>query len=405
MTSAPAGRASGPSGRLPRELRVLVGAAFLVAVGYGLVAPALPVFARTFDVDVTAASALVSIFAVARIICAPISGRAVGCRGEVPVFCTGLAIVAVSSAACAFATGYPQLLLFRAAGGLGSTMFTVSAAALLLRLAPPDLRGRASAAWSTGFLSGNVAGPAIGGWLMSGDIRTPFLGYAGILLVTAAITGYALRGRRDLRTSRIGGNVPAVTFTDSVRHPAYRAALVANFLNGWTVYGVRIALTPIFVVDVLHQSNGWSGGVLTAFAAGTAATLLIGGRLSDRIGRRLPIIIGSATVALTSLCLGLSGSIAALLAIALLSGSGTGLMTPPVNAAVGDVIAGNGRDAHGGTALAAFQMIGDIGSVVGPVISGAIADRAGFTAAFSTCTIVAALSLFAWLRAPETRPR
>ncbi len=110
-------------------------------------------------------------------------------------------------------------------------------------------------------------------------------------------------------------------------------------------------------------------------------------------------------MALTSVWLGFSESVAELLVSALLSGAGTGLMNPPVNAAVGDVIATGGRDADGGRALAGFQMVGDIGAAVGPVLSGLIADIAGYPAAFSTCTLIATASLLAWLRAPETRPR
>ncbi len=64
-----------PRERLPAEIRVLVGAEFVVAVGYGIVAPALPEFARSFDVGVTAAAAVVSGFAVFRLLFAPVSGR------------------------------------------------------------------------------------------------------------------------------------------------------------------------------------------------------------------------------------------------------------------------------------------------------------------------------------------
>jgi DHA1 family tetracycline resistance protein-like MFS transporter len=163
----------GAAPRLPREVRVLAFCAFMIAIGYGVVAPALPAFARSFDVGVTAASAIVSAFAVARVVFAPISGRIVGPMGELPVFCGGLLIVAASSAACAFATDYGQLLIFRAAGGLGSTMFTVSEASLLVRVSPPALRGRAAGAWATGFLVGNVVGPVVGGGLIVGSGPPP----------------------------------------------------------------------------------------------------------------------------------------------------------------------------------------------------------------------------------------
>ena len=56
---------------LPSEVRALVGVAFMVALGFGLVAPAIPLFARQFGVGKTAASAVISAFAVMVVILSP----------------------------------------------------------------------------------------------------------------------------------------------------------------------------------------------------------------------------------------------------------------------------------------------------------------------------------------------
>ena len=56
------------AGRLPREVYVLTAVAFAVAVGFGVVAPAIPVFAKAFDVSNTAAGAVVSAFALMRFV-------------------------------------------------------------------------------------------------------------------------------------------------------------------------------------------------------------------------------------------------------------------------------------------------------------------------------------------------
>src|SRR3954454_14040347 len=80
-TSRPAGEAAPqvPAGapgrpRLPRDIKVMLVAAFLIALGFGLVAPVLPQFATTFDVGATAAAVIVSIFAFMRLIFAPAGG-------------------------------------------------------------------------------------------------------------------------------------------------------------------------------------------------------------------------------------------------------------------------------------------------------------------------------------------
>ena len=139
-TSRPAGdaaaevpsRAPGRS-RLPRDIKVMLVAAFLIAIGFGLVAPVLPQFATTFDVGATAAAVIVSIFAFMRLVFAPAAGTLIVKLGERPVYVAGLLIVAVSTAACAFAQNYWQLLVFRGLGGAGSVMFTVESMELVVR--------------------------------------------------------------------------------------------------------------------------------------------------------------------------------------------------------------------------------------------------------------------------------
>ena len=397
-----AGRAarlrSGPG--LPREIHVLAAAAFVIAIGYGLVAPVLPAFARSFDVGLTAASAVISAFALFRLGFAPVSGRLVGRIGELRTYLIGLGIVAASTGACAFAARYWQLLLFRSLGGIGSTMFTVASVSMLVRLAPPSMRGRASGLWATGFLLGNVTGPLVGGGLVVFGLRAPFVIYAGMLLVAMALTGLLLHGRPGFAMTT-GAQAPLLTFRTALGHPAYRAALSAAFANGWAVFGVRVALVPLFVVEALGRTESWAGIALAVFAAGNAVTLVTAGRLADRRGRRPPILVGLAVSAAATGVLGLVPTLPLFLAVSLVAGLGSGLVNPPVNAAVADVV---GSQARGGKVLAGFQMAADVGAIVGPLAAGAIAQAAGFGAAFGLTGLVGALALVLWLRAPETLP-
>ncbi len=386
--------------RMPREIHVLAAAAFVIAIGYGLVAPALPAFARSFDVGLTAASAVVSAFALFRLAFAPVSGRLVGRVGELRTYLVGLGIVAASTGACAFAAEYWQLLVFRSLGGIGSTMFTVASVSLLVRLAPPAMRGRASGLWATGFLLGNVTGPLVGGGLVTFGLRAPFVVYAVMLLVAMTLTGLLLRGHLGTPAASAEA-APVLAFRTAFGHSAYRAALAAAFANGWAVFGVRVALVPLFVVEALGHTESWAGIALAVFAAGNAVTLLTAGRLADRHGRRPPILVGLAVSAVATAVLGVVPTLPLFLAVSLVAGVGSGLLNPPVNAAVADII---GSQARGGKVLAGFQMVADVGAIVGPVAAGAVAQVAGFGAAFALTGLVAVLALVLWLRAPETLP-
>nr|WP_216210277.1 MFS transporter [Amycolatopsis aidingensis] len=386
--------------RLPREIWVLVGASFLIAIGYGLIAPALPSFATSFDVGVTAASVVVSAFAFVRLAFAPVSGRLVTRFGERPTYLVGLLIVAAGTIACAFAAEYWQLLLFRSLSGVGSTMFTVSAIGLLIRISPPHLRGRASGLWGTSFLLGGIAGPIIGSGLVVVSLRAPFLAYGVALLLTTGLVWWQLRdsalaGRAD------SDGEPVLSLRAALRHRTYRAALASNFANGWVVFGIRMSLVPLFVTAVLAKGEEFTGIVLSVFAAANALVLLVSGRFADTKGRKPPALLGLALLGVGTVLLGQSGEAWLFLAGAVIAGLGSGTLNPAQNAAVADVL---GSKARGGSVLAGFQMAADVGAVLGPLVAGAIAEQSSYGLAFLVTGGIAAAALVAWWLASETLP-
>ena len=134
----------------------------VVALGYGVVAPVLPQYTRHFGVSISAATFIITAFAMMQLVSAPPAGLLVQRLGERRVYISGLVIVALSTGACAFAQTYWQLLLFRSLGGLGSAMFTVSSLGLMIRI-HRRTRAAASSLFSSGFLIGSVGGPVLGG--------------------------------------------------------------------------------------------------------------------------------------------------------------------------------------------------------------------------------------------------
>lgn len=389
---------------LPRGLWVLLAANVVIALGYGLIAPALPIFASTFGVSVTAVSAVISAFAVMRLAFAPATGRLVTVLGERRIYLTGLIIVAASTLACAFAASYWQLLVFRAAGGIGSTMFTVSAMALLIRLAPPQIRGRASGYFSAGFLIGNLTGPLIGAALIGGGLKLPFVVYAIALVIAALGVAFFMPAVPAHAVDGAGGapkTVETVTFATACRDSAYRAVLASNFAQGWASMGVRIALVPLFITQGLGESDAWAGVILAFYAGGNMIAILVAGRLSDTYGRRPILLPGLAIAAASTLTLGYSPNLAVAVALTTIAGIGSGLFAPTHQAALGDVL---GTSQRGGSALAAYGMASDLGAVIGPLAAGAVATAFGYGPAFLLTGLVVVVAFAMWLPARETNP-
>ena len=60
--------------RVPTGLKVLIAASFMIAVGFGLVAPVLPNYAQNFNATVTMATMVVSALAITRLIFCAVGG-------------------------------------------------------------------------------------------------------------------------------------------------------------------------------------------------------------------------------------------------------------------------------------------------------------------------------------------
>lgn len=384
--------------KLPREVWLLISANVVVALGYGVVAPVLPQYARHFGVSISAATFIVTAFAVMRLVSAPPAGLMVQRLGERRIYISGLLIVALSTGACAFAQTYWQLLLFRSLGGFGSAMFTVSSLGLLIRVSPPDARGRVSGLFSSGFLIGSVAGPVLGSLTAGFGLAAPFVIYGAALLVAAGVVYVSLRNSAvaapQLNTE------PTVSVRTVLRHSAYRAALFSNFATGWAAFGLRIALVPLFVVEVLKRGPGFAGLALATFAIGNISVVLPSGYLSDRMGRRKLLIAGLTVSAGSTVLVGYASSVPVFLAAAFVTGAATGIFISPQQAAVADIV---GNKARGGTAVATFQMMADLGSIVGSIAVGQIAEHASYPWAFMVSGGILLLAAIAWVFAPETR--
>lgn len=384
--------------RLPSEVWVLISANAVIALGYGFVSPVLPQFARHFGVSISAATFLVTAFALMRLCFAPATGVLVQRLGERRIYVSGLLVVAVSTAACAFAETYWQLLVFRALGGIGSTMFFVSALGLMIRISPQDARGRVAGMFSSAFLVGSVAGPALGSLTVGLGLSAPFVIYGVTLLIAAAIVFISLR--HSTLAAPAAEDEITVTVREALRHRAYRAALFSSFATGWSVFGLRMALVPLFVTEELHRGPGMAGAALATFAAGNVAAVIPSGRLSDRTGRRPLLIAGLGVSGLATVAVGLVAGFPLFLAGAFLAGAASGVYSSPQQAAVADII---GSKARGGTAVATFQMMSDLGSIIGSVGVGQLAEHLSFGWAFAVSGVILVLASIGWMFAPETR--
>lgn len=383
---------------LPREVSILIAASFFVAVGFGIVLPAIPVFAKSFGVNNAAIGLMVSAFAITRFASGLISGTLVDKFGERAVFSSGVFMVALFTFLAGLAQSYEQLLFFRAAGGLGSSMFSVAAGSVIMRSVDDANRGRAQSVYQGSFLLGGIAGPAIGGLLSVISLRAPFFVYSGMLICSGTVAHFFLKGDKIGKIDKSVDTSDHTTVREALAMKPYRIALVLTFIGTWVFFGLRASILPVFVTEELNSTTAIVGYGLAVSAVIQGAILLRAGRYSDEKGRRAASIIGAQVVLLGVLLLTFSVNVwMYLLAMAVLGFGGAFISITPASI-VGDVIKGKG-----GKVIAIFQMAGDAGMMVGPIIIGAVSDFFSYRAAFGMSAAIFVIALVLVYQIPETR--
>jgi len=369
-----------------------------VALGFGIVFPAIPVFAKSFGVNNTAVGLVVSVFALARFSSGMISGKFVDRFGERNVYSFGVFMVAFFTILTGLAQNYPQLITFRAAGGLGSSMFSIASSSLIFRAVDDAHRARALSVFQGSFLIGGITGPAMGGALATISLRAPFFAYA-VLLIIAGTIGYIYLGRAEAAKGDSKAKFQeAITLKEAMQLPAYRYALILSFISAWVLFGMRSSILPLFVTENLNSTAAFVGYGFTLSALFQGLLLLKAGRISDLKGRKQVIMLGGYIVMIGILGLTFSINIWMFLVSMTVLGIGAAFLGTAPGAIVGDVIKGKG-----GKVIGVFQMAGDAGMIVGPIVVGAISDLYSFRVAFAATAVIFSLVLLLGARLPETR--
>jgi len=387
-----------PFKELPREVSILVAASFFVAIGFGIVMPAIPVFAKSFGVNNAAIGLMVSAFAITRFCSGLISGTLVDKFGERAVFSSGVFMVSLFTFLAGLAQNYHQLLLFRAAGGLGSSMFSVAAGSVIMRSVDDNHRGRAQSVYQGAFLLGGIAGPAIGGLLSAISLRAPFFVYSILLLCSGVVAFFFLKGDKIGVKVSTSDSDESTSIAEALRMKPYVIALVLTFISTWVTFGLRASILPIFVTEDLHSTTAVVGYGLAISAVMQGIFLLRAGRFSDAKGRKASAVIGANVVFVGVLLLTFSTHVWMFLLSMIIMGLGGSFLTTTPASIVGDVIRGKG-----GKVIGIFQMAGDAGMMVGPIIIGAISDVYSYRAAFGFSAAIFVVVLVLVYQIPETR--
>jgi len=395
-----------------RAVRIPVLIVFVIMLGFGLIAPILPLYARSFGVSYDAASLLISTFAFARLVFDPIAGPVVDRYGERWCAMTGVMFVGVSSLLAGLARSFPLVVLFRGAGGLGSSLFFAALYSYLLKIVPSNRMGRTMSVFYGALNVGIIAGGPIGGAVAQvWGLRSPLFLYAGLCLICGILY---LRYMPEPTASQLGEQLAAGPLGSSVRwratrsrlfalvrNPTFFTVLVLNMAFYWVVAGGYDTLVPLFGREGLGMSTVAIGGVFAIAVAAEFIVLYPAGSISDRLGRKRVLLPALAGLAVLMAAVGWAANPVALGVLMGLVGLTSGSTASSPAAMLADVAPEGGS----GTAVGLFRFFGDLGFVIGPLVGGAAASAFGFKWAFALMAAPVVVALVLVARTPETLRR
>ena len=262
-------------------------------------------------------------------------GRLGDKRGKVFVFQAGVIGFTVGSLLCGMAATLPALVAARAVQGVGCALAMANNMGIITEAFPARERGRAMGLLSTFVALGMMAGPVLGGVIVS---RWP---WEGIFLINVPV-GVAsffvgLRTlphvRPDHDGHRVGGSM-----LRSARLCFGNPEFTINFATMLIVFmgiGASEFILPFYFQDAHGFSADVAGLLFLALPVTNAVIGPISGTVSDRVGCEVPTMVGLAVYVCGLLLVGTLDERASVAHIVLLVGlmsAGTSIFQSPNNA-------------------------------------------------------------------------
>jgi EmrB/QacA subfamily drug resistance transporter len=428
--------------------------AILVPLNSTMLAVALPDVMGDFGLGANAVSSLVTLYLGAVAVTLPIGGSLGDRYGHRPTFLAGVAGFAVASAVAAIATSFEILELSRVGQAASGALISTSSAALVRETTPPERQGEAFGVFDLLVSTSAAVGPFIGGLLVGGfGWRSLFVLAVPLGIISAAFVGLALRptpaareATREQRARAAPIDVPGlvllalaiIAFLIALRSEGGRgidgptsspvrllaalavvpllglfvlvelrrerpavdprlflrrqfAAAVLGVFGATVILHGAFILVPLLTEILLGESPATSGAVLLGIAGVGAIVAPLGGRASDRHGRRVLAVAGGLITAAGLAALALpAGASSALIVAALLCvvGLGLGISGSPRQAAAFESIEPSRVGMAAGTYYTGRYLGGVVGASLAGAILGAEVTPGGVSAGFAVLAVV-----------------
>jgi MFS family permease len=351
-----------------RRLLVLACAVvFLDVTFFSVLTPLLPDYRADLGLSKAQAGVLAGAFAAGTLVTALPAGWLAARAGPRRTMIAGLVGIGIFSPVFGFAEDIVVLDVTRFLQGASGALMWAGGVSWVVSAAPRHRRGEMLGLVIAAAVVGELLGAPVGAlaYEIGTEVVFGFVFFASAILIAVALT---IQESAEVERQPLADAIAAVR-----RSNVPRTVLV---LGGPSLaFGLLVVLGPLRMDDA--GASPWV--IAAAFAVGSAVEAVLGpliGKLSDRIGRIGPYLIGLGFMAAAITALGVTEELPLLAVAVVVCAFGAGLAFTPASTLVTDAATSSGLNQ--GYASGAANVGWGGGQMIGAVGSGALAGIGGF---------------------------
>lgn len=385
---------------------------FVIFLGFGLLAPVVPLYAEELGRSYAWVGAITSAQALGMLVTDIPCGLLLRRLGQKRAILLGMALTILLRIAMSWAGSVYEAFAYQFISGFGIALYGVARHAYITEHAPIENRGKSMALFGGLNRVGGFIGPLIGGYVADAlGLRVPFI-VSGLValpaIATVALTmpqdgGDRIRPQVGKRPPNTVGGLGFGRLGALLRDQA--ALLIPAGLGHIFVQMIRSGrgtIIPLYGARAIGLSVGEVGLLIGIAAALEMVMFLPAGWLMDNMGRKYAYLPSFGLQAIGMACVPLTGGFAGLLACASLIGIGNGLSSGGMMTLGSDLAPEDARAEF----LGVWRLIGDVGGTAGPAAVGFVADALALPAAALTLAASGVLACLTFgLGLPETLDR
>ncbi len=367
---------------------------FVDTMFFAALTPLLPHYAHRFGLSKAGAGVLAAAYPVGVLVGGVPSGFLTARIGPKATAAFGALLVGATSVTFGFASSVPLLDAARLVQGIGSACSWTAVLSWLVAATPSERRGETIGRAMGVAIGGATFGPVVGAVAsVAGTAQT----FTGVAVLSAAVGVGAL-------ATEGGGRVPS----QPIRY-LWRALSEPRIGVGlWLIalpallFGTTSVLVPLRLAH-LGLGSVAIGGIFLGAVLLEACLSPITGRLTDRRGRRLPLVVGLAGSAVAAAVLPWPGGAALLGVVVVLASAAFGLFWVPAMALLADVA--EEIDLHPAWVFALMNLAWAPAQAVGAAGGGGIARASADTVPFLVLSGACVVTLVGLRRSAAVRAR